>query len=167
LQITADMIKQLREKSGAGVMECKKVLVEVDGDLAKAAEVLRQRGLAIAEKKASRVVAQGLIEAYVHPGSKIGVLVEVNCETDFVARTPEFRDLAHNLALQIAAMNPKYISPENVPLGTEVNADVDCLTIQPFVKDPALTVQNLITETVAKVGENIKVARFVRYELGA
>ena len=167
MQISAKMVKELREKTGAGVMECKKVLTEVDGNFEKAIEALKQRGSAIAEKKASRSVGAGLIEAYVHPGGKIGVIVEVNCETDFVARTPEFKDLAHNLALQIAAMSPKYIATDSVPVGTEVNPDVDCLLSQAFIRDQTKTVQGLITETIAKVGENIRVARFVRFELGA
>ncbi len=166
MQITAEMVKELREKSGAGVMECKKILVEAGGDIKKAEDMLKERGLAVAAKKADRVTAQGIIEAYVHAGSKIGVLVEVNCETDFVARTTEFRELAHNLALQVAAMAPKYVAPENVPAGTEFKAETDCLLSQPFVKDPGMMVGGLITETIAKVKENIRVSRFIRFELG-
>jgi elongation factor Ts len=166
VEVTAEMVKVLREKSGAGVMECKKILVETGGDIKKAEDILKERGLAVAAKKADRVTAQGIIEAYVHAGNKIGVLVEVNCETDFVARTPEFRELAHNLALQVAAMAPKYVAPENVPAGTEFKPETDCLLCQPFVKDPGMMVGGLITETIAKVKENIRVSRFIRFELG-
>ncbi len=174
MEITAEMVRELREKTGAGVMECKKVLTDAGGDMNKAIEVLKQKGVAIAEKKSGRATKSGLIEAYVHPGARIGVLVEVNCETDFVARTPEFAALAHDLALQVAAMAPKYVSVEDVPEGTELNKDgtkfnpeTDCLLSQPFVKDPTRTIKDIITETIAKLGENTKVARFVRFELGA
>jgi elongation factor Ts len=168
LQVSTTAIKDLREKTGAGVMDCKKALLEAEGDLEKAIEILNQRGIALARKKAERVADQGLIEAYVHPGGRIGVLVEVNCETDFVARTNEFKELAHNLALQIAAMCPQFISPEDMGQETETNAGTKtaCLLLQPYIKDPEKTVQDIITETIAKVGENIKVRRFIRFELG-
>lgn len=174
MEVTAEMVKELREKTGAGVMECKKVLTDTSGDINKAMEALKLKGLAIAEKKAARVTRAGVIEAYVHPGAKVGVLLEVNCETDFVAKTPEFTALAHDLALQIAAMSPKYVAVEDVPQGTELNKDgtkfnpeTDCLLSQVFIKDQTKTITNIIVETIAKVGENIKVARFVRFELGA
>ena len=174
MEITADMVKELRERSGAGVLECKKVLTEAGGDMNKAVEALKLKGLAIAEKKAARVTRAGLIEAYIHPGARVGVLVEVNCETDFVAKTNEFIELAHNLALQVAAMSPKYVTAEEVPPGTELNkdgskfnAETDCLMSQVFIKDPSKTIANVVVETIAKVGENIKVARFTRFELGA
>jgi len=176
LQVSTTAIKDLREKTGAGVMDCKKAILEAEGNLEKAVEILNQRGIALARKKAERVADQGIIEAYVHPGGRIGVLVEVNCETDFVARTDEFKDLAHNLALQIAAMCPQFISPEDMAqeteteTETETDADADaktaCLLLQPYIKEPDKTVQDIVTETIAKVGENIKVRRFVRFELG-
>jgi elongation factor Ts len=168
LQVSTTTIKDLREKTGAGVMDCKKALLEAEGNLEKAIEILNQRGIALARKKAERVADQGVIEAYVHPGGRIGVLVEVNCETDFVARTEEFKELAHNLALQIAAMCPQFISPEDIAQETETDEDAEttCLLLQPYIKDPEKTVQDIVTETIAKVGENIKVRRFIRFELG-
>jgi elongation factor Ts len=168
LQVSTTTIKDLREKTGAGVMDCKKALLEAEGNLEKAIEILNQRGIALARKKAERVADQGAIEAYVHPGGRIGVLVEVNCETDFVARTEEFKELAHNLALQIAAMCPQFISPEDIAQETETDEDAKttCLLLQPYIKDPEKTVQDIVTETIAKVGENIKVRRFIRFELG-
>jgi elongation factor Ts len=168
LQVSTTTIKDLREKTGAGVMDCKKALLEAEGNLEKAIEILNQRGIALARKKAERVADQGVIEAYVHPGGRIGVLVEVNCETDFVARTEEFKELAHNLALQIAAMCPQFISPEDIAQETETDEDAKttCLLLQPYIKDPEKTVQDIVTETIAKVGENIKVRRFIRFELG-
>ncbi len=168
MQVSTTAIKDLREKTGAGVMDCKKALLEAEGNLEKAAEILNERGIALARKKAERVADQGVIETYVHPGGRIGVLVEVNCETDFVARTDEFKELAHNLALQIAAMCPQFISPEEVEKETETDIDTKtaCLLLQPFIKDPERTVQDIVTETIAKVGENIKVRRFIRFELG-
>jgi elongation factor Ts len=166
LQISTDTIKDLREKTGAGIMDCKKALTEAKGDVEKAIQLLNERGIALAEKKSERVAEQGLIEAYVHLGGKIGVLVEVNCETDFVARTDEFKDLAHNLALQIAAMCPDCVSPEEMPKDTDVDPKTACLILQPYIKDPDKSIQEVVTETIAKVGENIKIRRFVRFELG-
>jgi elongation factor Ts len=170
LQVSTNTIKDLREKTGAGVMDCKKALLEAEGNLEKAIEILNQRGIALARKKSERVADQGVIEAYIHPGGRIGVLVEVNCETDFVARTNEFKELAHNLALQIAAMCPQFISEEEMKQENELEADTDaktaCLLLQPYIKDPEKTIQDIVTETIAKVGENIKVRRFVRFELG-
>jgi elongation factor Ts len=166
LEISADNVKELRQKTGAGVMDCKKALVEAAGDFDKACGIIAERGLAIAKKKSDRVAEQGVIECYVHTGNHLGVMVEVNCETDFVARTAEFKELAHNLALQISAMCPQYVSAEEVPHGADVDKQVACLLLQPFIKDPGKTIQDVITETVAKTGENIKVRRFERYELG-
>ena len=166
MQVSTTAIKDLREKTGAGVMDCKKALLEAEGNLEKAIEILNQRGIALARKKAERVADQGIIEAYVHPGGRIGVLVEVNCETDFVARTDEFKDLAHNLALQIAAMCPQFISPEDMAQETDADAKTACLLLQPYIKEPDKTVQDIVTEMIAKVGENIKVRRFIRFELG-
>lgn len=166
MQISTAAIKELRDKTSAGIMECKKALFDAGGDIEKAIEALRQRGLALAEKKANRVASQGLIEAYIHPGGRIGTIVEVNCETDFVARTDEFKELAHNLVLQITAMSPQFISPGEIPPEIDVEPQVACLLLQPFIKDSSKTVQDIITETIARVGENIKVRRFARFELG-
>lgn len=168
-KVSPSLVKALREKTSAGVLDCRQALVNTDGDVQEALELLRQRGLAIAEKKASRTVGQGIIEAYVHHGGQIGAMVEVNCETDFVAHTSEFKELAHNLALQIAAMSPKFISSEEES-STEVEGEEDpqktCLLLQPFIKDDSKSVKEVIAETIAKVGENIKVRRFARFELG-
>ena len=165
MEISTEKVKELREKTGAGVMDCKKALIEASGDFAKAAEVLSEQGLVIARKKAERAANQGIIDSYIHQGGRIGVIVEVNCETDFVARTPEFKELAHDIALQIAAMSPQFVSLEEA---SKIEADPKetCLLLQPFVKDPSKTIQDVITETIAKVGENIKIRRFCRFELG-
>ncbi|MFC1993825.1 translation elongation factor Ts [Chloroflexota bacterium] len=165
MQFTTEVIKSLREQTSAGLMDCKRALTETAGDLAAAADILRQRGFALAEKKANRVAAQGLIESYVHIGGKIAALVEVNCESDFVARTPEFKELAHDLAMQVAATNPRFVAPEDAP-EEETPAEEDCLLLQPFIKDPKSKVQDVITETVSKIRENIQVKRFARFELG-
>jgi elongation factor Ts len=166
LQVSTTTIKELREKTGAGIIDCKKALLEAEGNMEKAAEILNQHGLALARKKADRVADQGIIEAYIHQGGQIAALIEVNCETDFVARTDEFKELAHNLALQIAAMSPQFISPEDMPQETDTDPQIACLLLQPFIKDLNKTVQDIITETIVKVGENIKIRRFVRFELG-
>jgi elongation factor Ts len=145
-------------------MECRNALIESGGDLDKAAEILRQKGLAKAEKKLGRAVPQGLVETYVHLGGKIGAMIEINCETDFVARTDEFRKLAHDLVLQVAATAPACIgSEDNLPEG---DLDEKTLLSQSFIKDPQRKVQDIITETIAKLGENISVSRFARFELG-
>jgi len=167
LQISTSTIKDLREKTGAGIMDCKKALTEAKGNVEKAIEILNQQGIALARKKSERIADQGIVEGYVHPGGRIGVLVEVNCETDFVARTDEFKDLAHNLALQIAAMCPLCVSEEDMSEDADVDAKTACLLLQTYIKDPDKTIQDVVTETIAKVGENIKVRRFVRYELGS
>lgn len=166
MQVPTAAIKELREKTGAGVIDCKKALLEAEGNTEKAVKILSERGLALARKKADRTADQGIIEAYVHPGGQIATLVEVNCESDFVARTEEFKELAHNLALQIAAMSPQFISSEDMPRGTDSDPKETCLVFQPFIRDPNKTIQDIINETIAKVGENIKVRRFVRFELG-
>lgn len=166
MQITAAQVKELREKSGAGVMECRNALVETSGDAARAEAILKEKGLAKAEKKAGRATTQGVVDAYIHAGGRIGTLVELNTETDFVARTEEFKQLAHDLAMQVAALDPRYIGDEDVPAGAEVDPKQDCLLQQAFIKDPSKTVQDVVKETIAKVGENIKVKRFVRFVLG-
>jgi elongation factor Ts len=166
LDISADKIKELRQKTGAGVMDCKNALIEAQGNFDKACEIITQRGLAIAKKKAERTAEQGIIECYVHTGGHLGVMVELNCETDFVARTPDFKDLAHNIALQISAMAPRYITAEEMPPDDKDDPQAVCLLQQPFIKDPSKSIKDLIIETIAKTGENIKVRRFVRFELG-
>lgn len=194
--ISKEMVKALRERTGAGVLDCKRALEETGGDLEEATRLLRQRGLAIAAKKAGRVAEEGLVEAYIHAGGRLGALVEINCETDFVARTEEFQRLAHDLAMQVVASNPQYLRPEDIPSEVieekkrlflselqeqnkpehllerivegkmERYYDRVCLLRQPFIKDEGLTVEEAITEGIAKLGENIVVRRFVRYELG-
>lgn len=177
MQITTQMVKELRERTGAGIMDAKRALEESEGDMDKAAAILRQRGLDRAEKKASRTASQGLVKAYIHGGGRIGALVEVNCETDFVARTQEFQDLAHDIAMQVAAMDPRYVSVEDVPAdvlekGEREYGDRDTflkqvvLLEQPFIKDPKRTIKDLIKEHIARLGENIVVRRFARFELG-
>ncbi len=160
------MIKELREQSGAGIMECRTTLVGTQGDREKALAILKEKGLLKAQKKAERATGQGLVEAYIHTAGRIGSMVELNCETDFVARTDEFKELAHCLAMQVAAMAPKYISEEEVPEGADIEPSEACLLLQPYIKDPTRTVKDIIVETIAKVGENIRVRRFNRYELG-
>jgi elongation factor Ts len=168
VDISIDTIKELREQSGAGIMECRNALVNTKGDLTKALENLKERGCIKAVEKAERVTQQGLVEAYIHIGGRIGAMVEVNCETDFVARTDEFKELAHNLAMQVAAMSPQYISEEEIPpeKKDELEEDTACLLQQSYIKDPTLNVQDIIVQTIAKTGENIKISRFTRFELG-
>jgi elongation factor Ts len=196
LKITTEMVKELREETGAGVLDCKNALQEADGDFDKAVEYLRQKGLAAAAKRADRAANEGTIGSYVHAGSRLAALVEVNCETDFVAKTDDFLDLAHDLAMQVVASKPKYLLPEDVPAEVieaekeTYRAEMEdsgkpehvidkiiegklqkyyqeaCLVQQPFIKDEGLTVQDLVTQVAAKLGENIVVRRFVRFELG-
>lgn len=166
MEISATRIKELRELSGAGIMDCRNALVKTAGDMEKAQQILKELGLVKAQKKATRVVSQGLIEAYIHTGGRVGAMIEVNCETDFVARTDEFKKLVHELAMQVAAMCPKYLSEEDVPKGLEIDPCIVCLLRQPYIKSPEITAQDLINETIARLGENIKVRRFVRFELG-
>lgn len=168
---TTNEIKELREKTGAGIMTCKKALEQASGDMEQAMEILKEQGLAKAQKKAQREAREGLVETYIHTGGRIGALVEVNCESDFVARTDEFRQLARNIAMQVAAMDPAYLSKEDLenddlPRDEEPDPAELCLLAQPFIRDPERTVQDIIVEAVAKVGENIKVKRFARFELG-
>lgn len=194
--VTAGAVKELREKTGAGMMDCKKALSECDGDLTKATEWLRQKGLSKAGAKTGRVTAEGAVGSYIHMGGKLGVLVEVNCETDFVARTEDFQELVKDVAMQIAALNPKYVRREEVPedvVAKErelylnqvkesgkpqaawdkiVSGKMDkyfaeiCLLDQPFAKDQTKTVKQMIDEKIAKTGENIQVRRFARFLLG-
>ncbi len=166
MEISTDMIKELRDQCGAGIMDCRNALLAVGGDSTKALEILKEKGLLQAKKKAERVTKQGLVEAYIHTGGRVGAMIEVNCETDFVARTDEFKGLAHCIALQVAAMSPQFISALEIPEGSDIDPKVACLLLQPYIKDPTRTVQDVIVETIAKVGENIKVSRFIRFELG-
>jgi elongation factor Ts len=196
LKITAAMVKELREETGAGVLDCKNALRETNGDFDKAVEHLQQKGLAAAAKRADRAANEGTIGSYVHAGSRMAALVEVNCETDFVARTDDFLTLAHDLAMQVVAARPKYLLPEDIPAEV-IEAEKEtyraqmensskpehvidkivegklqkyyqeiCLLYQSFIKDEGLTVQDVVTEVAAKLGENIVVRRFVRFELG-
>ncbi|RPJ54457.1 MAG: translation elongation factor Ts [Acidobacteria bacterium] len=196
MAITAEQVKELREKTGAGMMECKKALSEANGDVSRAVTILRERGLAAAEKKAGRQTREGLVASYIHAGGKLGVLVEVNCETDFVARTSDFQELVRDIAMQIAAANPLYVRREDVTepelngereiyrkqaAGTgkpeqviakivegKLNKYYSEVTLyeQPFIKDPQITVQELIKAKIAKVKENITVRRFARFKVG-
>jgi elongation factor Ts len=166
LKIRVETVKELRDQSGAAIMQCQSALIEAEGDIEKALQILKQKSLFQAEKKASRATGQGLVEAYIHAGGRIGAMVEVNCETDFVARTDEFKELAHHLAMQVAAMNPRFISEEDVPPKSELEPQTDCLLLQADIKEPERTVKEIIAETIAKVGENIRVSRFARFELG-
>ncbi len=196
MAISASAVKELREQSGAGMMECKKALEEAGGDMERAAELLRKKGLAAAAKKAGRIASEGLVHAYIHGGGRIGVLVELNCETDFVARTDKFKELVNNVALHIAATNPRWLDRDEVPAEaaekeraflTEqalesgkppavvekmVQGRIDkflkenCLLEQPFVKDPDVTVGDYVKRAVAEIGENLRVRRYVRFELG-
>ena len=166
MKIPTVRVKELRDQSGAGIMDCRNALIEAQGDMAKALEILKQRSLFRAQKKANRSANQGIIEAYIHIGGRIGAMVEVDCETDFVARTDEFKELAHHLAMQVAAIPPLFISREEVPEGANVEPEAACLLLQPYIKSPDKTVKDIITETIAKVGENIRVKRFARFELG-
>jgi elongation factor Ts len=163
---TVDAIKALRELTGAGIMDCKRALEEAEGDLDRAQAILRDQGIASAAKKASRDTSEGLVESYVHSGNRIGAIVEVNCETDFVARTPDFQSLAHDIAMQVAAMAPLYLNASDIPDDEEHNPQEACLMQQPFIKDPTRTIQDLVNESVGTLGENVRVRRFARFSLG-
>ena len=196
MAITAAQVKELREITGVGMMECKKALVETNGNMEQAMEWLRKKGIASAEKKAGRVAAEGIVESYIHMGGKIGVMIEVNCETDFVAKTPEFKAFVRDIAMHIAAANPSYLNRDEVPAGildkekeilraqalnegkpekivdkmvegrVEKFYKENCLVDQPFVKDPDKTITQYVNERIQMTGENIKIRRFVRYEMG-
>ena len=194
--ISAQMVKELRETTGAGMMDCKKALVETNGDMEKAVDYLREKGLAAAAKKSGRVAAEGVVESYIHGAGKIGVMIEVNCETDFVAKTPEFHSFVRDLAMQVAAANPQYLSRTEVPaaiiehereilraqalnegkpekiVDKMVDGRVEkfykdnCLLEQTFIKDPDKSVTDVVNAQMSKIGENIVVRRFVRYQMG-
>jgi len=171
--MSVNAIKELREATGCGIMECKKALADAKGDMNKAKEILRQRGLEMAQKKSGRTAREGRVEAYIHNGNKVGAMVEVNCETDFVARNDDFIKFTKDLAMHITAMAPKYIKKDEIPAEV-LKAEKDpadfvkthCLLEQAFVKDASKTIQDLLNELVAKIGENIIVGRFVRYKIG-
>lgn len=196
MAITSEMIKELRQATGAGMLDCKKALQASNGDFDKAVEYLREKGLAAAAKRSARAANDGIIGIYVHHGSRVAAMVELNCETDFVARTQEFQDLAHDLAMQVTATRPQYLSRQDVPAEV-IDAEKQiyrtqiadqkkpehileriiegkmtkfyeetCLLEQPFIKDDDLTVEDLINNAIAKIGENIVLRRFVRYEIG-
>ncbi|MBC7186314.1 MAG: translation elongation factor Ts [Calditrichaeota bacterium] len=196
MDVPAAQVKALREKTGAGFMDCKKALEETQGDVDKAIEVLRKKGIATAQKKAGREAREGVIESYIHPGSRLGVMLELNCETDFVAKTDQFKTLARDLAMQVAAANPRVVRREELPAEV-IEKELEiyrtqarnegkpeqvveriaqgklekfyqevCLLEQSFIKDPNKSVNDLITEYIAKLGENIVVRRFVRFQLG-
>jgi elongation factor Ts len=166
MPISATQVKELRERTGAGVMECKSALEQAEGDFDRAVTVLQDRGLAMAEKRAHRETSQGLIECYIHAGGRIGAMVEVNCETDFVARTEDFKTLAHELAMQIAATNPLAVSEDDLPSGAEGDPAELCLLRQPYIRDNSRAVDDVVRDVIAKTGENIRVRRFARFELG-
>lgn len=178
MAITTEQVRALRNKTGAGIMDSKRALEEAGGDLTKATELLRQQGLARAGKKSDRSALQGLVEPYIHGGGRIGSLVEINCETDFVARTPDFQALAHDVAMQIAAIPPRYVSVDDIPeadfpalekeFGSRDEAIKQVVLLdQTFIKDAKKTINDLVKEGIAKLGENIVVRRFSRFELGA
>ncbi|MFH0729196.1 MAG: translation elongation factor Ts [Pseudomonadota bacterium] len=194
--ITAEMVKQLREKTGAGMMDCKKALSECEGDMSKAIDFLRKKGITTAQKRAGRAMSEGTIQSYIHMGGKIGVMIEINCESDFVAKNEAFVEFARNIAMHIAATNPVAIAPENVPeelmqkeleiykaqaaeMGKPQNMvdkiaegklvkfyKENCLLNQAYVRDPNLTIADLLNEMIGKIGENITIKRFCRYQLG-
>jgi len=196
MEITAEMVRGLRERSGAGIMECKSALAEAKGDPEQALQVLRKRGLAGAAKRSGRTTSEGVVSSYIHPGGRVGVMLEVNCETDFVARTDEFQEMVKNLAMHIAASQPRFLAREDVPepvlasereiytaqarstgrpeaaLAKIVEGKMgkffqeSCLMEQPYVRDPGMSVKDYVTTMIAKTGENIRVRRFTRYALG-
>ena len=160
------MVRALREQTGAGVMDCKRALEQAEGNSQKAEELLKEQGLSAALKKTDRETREGLVEAYIHSGGRLGAVLELNCETDFVARTEDFKALAHNLAMQVAAMAPLYPDMDEAEGKDEGPPEVVSLMDQPFIKDPSSTVREVVQEMMAKVGENIRVRRFTRYALG-
>jgi elongation factor Ts len=169
VEISTAKVKELRDQTGAGIMDCKRALQEAEGDAGKAAEILRQQGLARAAKKSERMTGQGVIDSYIHGGGRIGSMVEVNCETDFVARTDDFKRLVRDLAMQVAATNPKAVGNEpdlQVGNGEGQVAEEEVLLRQPFIKDPSISVEDLVKNSIAKLGENVVIRRFARFELG-
>ena len=166
MTITTADIKALRELTGAGIMDSKRALEKAGGDIERAQDILREKGIASAAKKSDRETEQGIIESYIHSGGRIGAMIEANCETDFVARTEDFKALAHDIAMQVAAMNPRFIDESEIPDGEDVDPQESCLLQQPFIKDPGVTIDELIKELIGKLGENIRIRRFSRFSLG-
>jgi len=166
VQVTIELVRTLREQTGAGVMECKEALVSNDGDLEKAADSLREKGSAKVAKRAGRDTTEGIVEAYVHTGGRVGAIVELGCETDFVARTGDFQELAHDLAMQVAAMAPTYVDKKEMEEGDTRPAAQVSLLQQPFIKKSGSSVEEVVQELAAKVGENVRVLRFTRLALG-
>lgn len=164
--VSTDDVKRLREETGAGVMDAKRALDDAAGDFDKAREILREKGVAAAAKRADRATGQGLVDAYLHQG-RIGAMVEVQCETDFVARTDAFKELARNVAMQVASMNPLALTPEEVPADAAGTAEENALLTQAFIRDGSKTIGDLVQDTIAQTGENVRIARFARFELGA
>lgn len=194
--ITAAMVKELREKTGSGMMDCKRALADTDGDMEKAIDLLRKKGLAKAQKRAGRATSEGVIYSYIHTGGKLGVMVEINCESDFVAKTDSFLEFAKNVAMHVAASNPAGLNPEDIPeeavnrereiyraqaleqgkpeniVDKIVEGQVQkfykdsCLLSQPYIRDPKMTIADLVTEAIATIGENIQIKRFVRFQIG-
>jgi elongation factor Ts len=166
-EVTTALIKELREATGAGVMDAKRALDEAGGDIKKATVIIREKGIAAAAKRSDRETGQGVVEAYIHGGGRIGVIVELNCETDFVANTPDFRDLARSIAMQVAAMNPKVVSVEQRTDDMAGLPDSEVVLLsQPFIKESSRTIGDLVNDVIAKTGENVRVGRFSRFELG-
>jgi elongation factor Ts len=165
-EISTSMIRELRDKTGAGIMDAKRALEQSRGDMKKAEEALREKGLASAAKRSGRATSEGVIEAYIHSGGRIGAMVELNCETDFVARTDDFKALARNLAMQVAAMSPLYLDRESVPADAANVADEQLLLEQDYIRDPGTKIGDLVKQLSAKTGENVKISRFQRFELG-
>ena len=163
MEIDVTKVKELREKTGAGVMAAKKALEESSGDVAKSEDILKQQGLSNALKKSGRETSEGVIQSYIHAGNKIGAMVELKCETDFVARTEEFISLAKDLAMQVAAMSPEFIYPEDE--GADSSSSEEVLISQSFIKDPSLTIEDMIKSMISKVGENIKVSKIIKFDL--
>ena len=166
MAISTQQIKELREATGAGVMDAKRALEEADGDMDKAKGILREKGLAAAAKRADRATDQGCIDSYIHAGGRIGVIVELNCETDFVANTDDFRQLARDIAMQVAAMSPAVVSVEDRTPDLEGKDEEVVLLAQPFIKDPGRSIGQMVNDAIAKTGENVRVRRFARFELG-
>ena len=173
-EVTAQMVKELRERTGAGIKECKDILAQTDGNMDKAIDVLRERGLKVSDKVKGRDANEGRIETYVHNGAKMAAMVEINCETDFVARTPDFLELCKNIAMHVAAVNPKYVTTDEVPEAEVAASGLTAakyyeevvLLKQPYVRNPSQTIEEMIQAAVAKLRENVVVRRFTRYEIG-
>lgn len=166
MAVSPEAVTELRELTGAGMLDCKHALEEAGGEFEKAKEVLRQKGHALAAKRAERATAEGVVLSYLHHDGRLGALVEINCESDFVARTEDFQQLAQSIALQVAATNPQFVAPEDVPDGAEGDPKEICLLLQPFVRDESVSIQDMVNEAIRKTGENIRVRRFARFELG-